>query len=43
MLVAESIELWLRWYGHVLRKDEDWVEKGTAYEVNDKKVKKGQG
>jgi len=23
----------LRWYGHVLRKDDDWVKKCTEYEV----------
>jgi len=23
----------LRWYGHVLRKDDDWVKKCMEYEV----------
>ena len=30
----------LRWYGHVLRKDDDWVKKCMEYEVEGPRPKR---
>ena len=30
----------LRWYGHVLRKDDDWVKKCMEYEVESRRPKR---